>query len=80
MVSLKSTITRVLAAVHILAHLVGGVYSADTDHELAARATPAAPHFVLYSDQWVSGENGPPDASVISVRHLGPISSIQVSL
>lgn len=79
MVSLKSTITRVLAAVHILAHLVGGVYSADTDHELAARATPAAPHFVLYSDQWVSGENGPPDASVISGFNVFILSFLLIS-
>ncbi|PPQ96282.1 hypothetical protein CVT26_005669 [Gymnopilus dilepis] len=29
-------------------------------------ATPAAPHFVVYSDAWVSGENGPPAVSAIS--------------
>ncbi|KAI5999385.1 glycoside hydrolase family 18 protein [Pisolithus orientalis] len=32
---------------------------------LASRATPAAPHWVIYSDKWVSGENGPPAVSDI---------------
>lgn len=36
---------------------------------LTARATPAAPHFVIYSDKYVSGETGPP-----------PVSQVQVSL
>ena len=31
------------------------------------RATPAAPHFVVYSDEWVSGENGPPAVSEVQV-------------
>ncbi|EIW79362.1 glycoside hydrolase family 18 protein [Coniophora puteana RWD-64-598 SS2] len=35
------------------------VDSFDTT-ELAKRAAPAAPHWVIYSDKWVSGENGPP--------------------
>ena len=35
---------------------------------LASRATPAAPHFVIYSDQWVSGENGPPNVTDVTVR------------
>ena len=38
------------------------------DHEareILARATPAAPHFVVYSDEWVSGETGPPSVSSI---------------
>jgi len=32
---------------------------------ILARATPAAPHFVVYSDEWVSGENGPPAVSEV---------------
>ncbi|OCB91529.1 glycoside hydrolase [Sanghuangporus baumii] len=31
----------------------------------AKRATPAAPHFVIYSDKFVSGETGPPDVSQV---------------
>ena len=34
--------------------------------DLVARATPAAPHFVVYSDEWVNGENGPPATSQIN--------------
>ncbi|KAL5483523.1 hypothetical protein ACEPAI_8755 [Sanghuangporus weigelae] len=33
----------------------------------AKRATPAAPHFVIYSDRFVSGETGPPDVSQVEV-------------
>jgi len=39
------------------------------DHagSLASRATQAAPHWVIYSDKWVSGENGPPAVNEITV-------------
>ncbi|KIP08831.1 glycoside hydrolase family 18 protein [Phlebiopsis gigantea 11061_1 CR5-6] len=39
------------------------------DHEareVLARATPAAPHFVVYGDAYVSGTTGPPAASAIN--------------
>ncbi|KAI6126446.1 glycoside hydrolase family 18 protein [Pisolithus croceorrhizus] len=32
----------------------------DSNATPASRATPAAPHWVIYSDKWVSDENGPP--------------------
>lgn len=32
---------------------------------LVARATPAAPHFVVYGDKYAPGTTGPPDASTI---------------
>lgn len=44
----------------------------ELDHsarDILARATPAAPHFVVYSDEWVSGENGPPATSAINVSN-----------
>ncbi|KAJ6610196.1 glycoside hydrolase [Mycena sp. CBHHK59/15] len=34
--------------------------------DILARATPAAPHWVIYGDQYVSGTTGPPAASAIS--------------
>ncbi|KAF9223961.1 hypothetical protein BS17DRAFT_88349 [Gyrodon lividus] len=33
------------------------------------RTTPAAPHFVIYSDKWISSENGPPAVTDIQVCH-----------
>ena len=33
---------------------------------LTSRDVPAAPHFVVYSDKWVSGETGPPALSAIN--------------
>ena len=33
----------------------------------AKAATPSPPHFVVYSDAWVSGENGPPATSQVQV-------------
>ncbi|KAJ7696589.1 glycoside hydrolase [Mycena rosella] len=34
--------------------------------DILARATPAAPHWVIYGDQFVSGTTGPPAASAIA--------------
>ena len=36
--------------------------------DLEARATPAAPHFVVYADQYQSGVTGPPAVSAVTVR------------
>ena len=33
-----------------------------------AAASQDAPHFVAYSDKWVSGETGPPSVDTIKVR------------
>ena len=44
---------------------IGGVVAMEPT--LSARATPAAPHFVIYSDKWVSGEDGPPPVSNVTV-------------
>lgn len=42
----------------------------ETRNGLRTRASSsfAAPHFVLYGDKFVSGTQGPPDASTIEVR------------
>ncbi|KAI9440679.1 glycoside hydrolase [Lactarius indigo] len=40
--------------------------------ELETSATPAAPHWVIYSDQWFSGENGPPDPILSFLLTSGP--------
>ncbi|KAI6164655.1 hypothetical protein EDD17DRAFT_360548 [Pisolithus thermaeus] len=37
---------------------------------LASRATPAVLHWVIYSDKWVSGENGPLAVSDIKGYNL----------
>jgi hypothetical protein len=39
-------------------------------HQLQARDVPAAPRFVVYWDQWINGEAGPPDVSQVKVRML----------
>jgi hypothetical protein len=39
----------------------------DAGLEKRAKAQ-AAPHWVAYWDQWVSGENGPPATSLLKVR------------
>ncbi|KAG1752140.1 glycoside hydrolase family 18 protein [Suillus lakei] len=41
---------------------------------ISARTTPAAPHFVIYSDKWVSGEIGPPDVSRIAGYNVFALS------
>lgn len=35
--------------------------------DILARATPAAPHFVIYSDKGTSGVTGPPPPSQVKV-------------
>ncbi|KAG6334703.1 hypothetical protein ID866_4382 [Astraeus odoratus] len=35
---------------------------------LSSSAAPSPPHWVIYSDKWVSGENGPPAVTDIAVR------------
>ena len=43
-------------------------YDERSTLDLAKRqAIPSAPRFVVYSDEWVSGENGPPSASTVKV-------------
>ena len=48
----------------------------DTARRILKRATPAPPHFVAYSDKWVSGETGPPNVTAITVSPV--LSSITV--
>jgi hypothetical protein len=38
-----------------------------TARDILARATPAPPHFLVYSDKFVSGLTGPPDVSQVQV-------------
>lgn len=38
-----------------------------TARDILARATPRAPHFVVYGDRFISGVTGPPSASQIQV-------------
>ncbi|KAI0049520.1 glycoside hydrolase family 18 protein [Auriscalpium vulgare] len=45
----------------------------------AAAATPAAPHWVAYSDEWVSGENGPPATSSITGFNVFILSFLLLS-
>ncbi|KAF8588811.1 glycoside hydrolase family 18 protein [Ramaria rubella] len=42
----------------------------STARGILERATLAAPHFVIYSDKFVSGLTGPPAASDVEVMHL----------
>jgi hypothetical protein len=35
--------------------------------DILTRATPAAPHWVVYGDKFVSGTNGPPAVSAVTV-------------
>jgi chitinase len=54
---------------------IGGVLSMPLmDTTLSARATPAAPYFVIYSDKWVSGETGPPTVSEITGYNVFALS------
>ncbi|KAF8518094.1 glycoside hydrolase family 18 protein [Gautieria morchelliformis] len=69
---------RRFSVLTILVHL-GAVLSAPFNGTLVPLATPAAPHFVAYSDQWVSGENGPPAPSVIQGFNVFALSFLLTS-
>ncbi|KAG0709374.1 glycoside hydrolase family 18 protein [Suillus ampliporus] len=59
---------------------IGGMLSmSPMDTTLSTRTTPAAPHFVIYSDKWVSGENGPPATSSITGYNVFVLSFWLVS-
>lgn len=72
------TLTRlaaVLAAFSYVSRVVSVPFNSttfggldDQARDIVARATPAAPHFVIYSDAPVSGETGPPPVSQVEVR------------
>jgi chitinase len=44
----------------------------------AKQAAPAAPHFVIYSDEWVSGETGPPAVSQIQGYNVFALSFLLI--
>lgn len=77
----SSALARFLALATLLAvFTIGSVHSLPTRNvtadsfeglshearEILARATPAAPHWVIYSDRWVNS-NGPPAPADIKV-------------
>ena len=61
-----SALTNILGALAVPA----GWENLDHDaREILKRATPAAPHFVVYGDAYTPGTTGPPAPSTINVRH-----------
>ncbi|KAG2157736.1 glycoside hydrolase family 18 protein [Suillus bovinus] len=63
-----STLLSIFAA-------IGAVLSAPlVDTALSSRATPAAPYFVIYSDEYVTGETGPPAVSEITGYNVFALS------
>lgn len=66
-----SSIATLFSALSFISSVISAPI-VELDHsarDILARATPAAPHFVVYSDEWVSGENGPPATSAINVSN-----------
>ncbi|PSR90582.1 hypothetical protein PHLCEN_2v4875 [Hermanssonia centrifuga] len=72
MVSLLFSRIVSTAVLFVISHLAG-VLAAPSGwdglnnqaRDILARATPAAPHFVVYGDQYVSGTTGPPALSFL---------------
>lgn len=58
----------------VFAAICGVLCMPCIDTALSTRATPAAPHFVIYSDKWVSGETGPPAVSKIKGYNVFALS------
>ncbi|EIW77020.1 glycoside hydrolase family 18 protein [Coniophora puteana RWD-64-598 SS2] len=70
MVAFTSALTALCAA----ALSVTGAIAAPLTQSLSTRATPAAPHFVAYSDKWISGETGPPATSALTGYNVFALS------
>ncbi|KAF8521732.1 glycoside hydrolase family 18 protein [Hysterangium stoloniferum] len=49
------------------------------EHELIARTTPSAPHFVVYTDSWISGLTGPPPVSKVKGFNVVALAFILTS-
>ncbi|VDB91374.1 unnamed protein product [Peniophora sp. CBMAI 1063] len=63
------SVSRLSAALAAALFAASGTSAAPVTTELASRksnaAAPAAPHWVVYTDRWISGETGPPDVSLL---------------
>ncbi len=46
--------------------------------ERAVKAIPGPPHFVIYSDKFVSGQTGPPPVAQVKVRFCASIGQEQL--
>ncbi|KAG2042641.1 glycoside hydrolase family 18 protein [Suillus americanus] len=64
---------------NVLGFISGLLPMPPADTALSARLTPAAPHFVIYSDKWVSGETGPPAVSEVTGYNVFALSFWLVS-
>ncbi|EJU05019.1 glycoside hydrolase [Dacryopinax primogenitus] len=59
--------------------IVTGVLAAPVELIQKRQSAQAAPHWVAYSDKWVSGENGPPAPSVINGFNVFILSFLMTS-
>ncbi|KZP00464.1 glycoside hydrolase family 18 protein [Calocera viscosa TUFC12733] len=70
-------------AIALVVLAVTGAFAAPVEHDVPAlvarQSAQAAPHWVAYSDEWVSGENGPPDPSVITGFNVFILSFLMTS-
>jgi len=58
---------------------VSGSSNSTSGSNSTGTASSSAPHFVIYSDAWVSGENGPPDVSEIEGYNVFALSFLLTS-
>ncbi|KAF8892265.1 glycoside hydrolase [Infundibulicybe gibba] len=78
---------KLLCSAFAILSQIGGIAAAPADGALnslddtarsfltrATSATPAAPHFVIYSDKFVSGETGPPPVSQVQGYNVFALS------
>lgn len=69
--SFLSRLSMFLALAFLAFHAAARPFNVtERDTGLATRDVPAAPHWVIYTDAWVSGETGPPAASTVAVSEL----------
>jgi hypothetical protein len=69
MVSFKFILMRILTVISAAPLFVDSTAAAPATDlvERNVDAVQAAPHWVTYTDRWITGENGPPAVSSLSV-------------
>ncbi|KAH7914241.1 glycoside hydrolase family 18 protein [Hygrophoropsis aurantiaca] len=75
-IMLSFKLSQFITLVAALVSLRGAVSIplAVTSKNLAKRTTPAAPHFVIYSDKFVASDNGPPNVTDVAGYNVFALS------
>ncbi|KAI0029952.1 glycoside hydrolase family 18 protein [Vararia minispora EC-137] len=81
MLSFRNTFARILAAISVASFCAHSTVAAPVTDlvERKTNAVQAAPHWVTYTDRWISGETGPPAVSALKGFNVYILSFLLLS-